>query len=119
MATLTHAFIRTAEWKSAHAEGDLSSGTDIAQATGNISFRMGQLSDVNRLLGSTLQGSVDGRPALTPAGGGSRAQIQLDAKDVAAGGITGQCAIGRQRHDGRTGMNLAAQSPAVAASPRM
>jgi translocation and assembly module TamB len=114
---LTHALIRRAEWKSAHAEGDLSSGTDITQATGNLKFRMTQLSDLNRLLGSTLQGSVDGRLALTPAAHGTHAQIQLDAKDVATGGVTGSAQLTANGTIDALQINLAAQSPAVAGEP--
>jgi translocation and assembly module TamB len=114
---VVHAMIRRADWKSAHADGDLTTGADIARAKGNVRFRMGQLSDLNRLLGSTLQGSVGGNLALTPASGRSRAQIQLDAKDVLAGGITTNAQLSATGTMDALDVKLAAQSPAVGGEP--
>jgi translocation and assembly module TamB len=116
-ADIYHATIRQADWKSAHAEGDLSSGADIGQAKGNVRFRMGQLNDLNRLLGSALQGSIGGTVALTPAGGKSHAQIEVDAKDVVAGGITTNAQVNATGTMDALDIKLAAQSPAVAGEP--
>jgi len=113
-----HALIRRADWKSAHAEGDLTTGTaDVAQTKGNVRFRMGQLSDLNRLLESTLQGSVSGSLAFTPAPRGSRAQIQFDAKDVVAGGITTNAQLNANGTMDALDIKLAAQSPSVGGEP--
>jgi translocation and assembly module TamB len=114
---VVHAMIRRADWKSAHADGDVTSGADVARTRGNVRLRMGQLSDLNRLLGSTLQGSVTGSLALTPTAGPSRAQIQLDAKDVAAGGITTNAQLNATGTMTALDMKLAAQSPAVGGEP--
>src|SRR5882757_152984 len=111
-ADIYHAVIQHADWKSAHADGDVTSGSDIAQAKGNVRFRMGQLSDLNRLLGSTLQGNVGGTVALTPVGGKSHAQIQLDAKDVVTGGITTNAQLTANGTMDALDIKLAAQSPA-------
>ena len=115
---VVHAMIRRADWKSAHADGDLTSGTDIASARGNVHFRMTQLSDLNRLLGSALQGSVGGSLALAPAAGRSRAQIQLEAKDVVAGGgITANAQLNASGTLDSLDIKLDAQSPAVGGEP--
>src|SRR5882757_8170380 len=116
-ADIYHAVIQHADWKSAHADGDVTSGSDIAQAKGNVRFRMGQLSDLNRLLGSALQGNVGGTVALTPVGGKSHAQIQLDAKDVVAGGITTNAQVSAIGTMDALDIKLAAQSPAVGGEP--
>jgi translocation and assembly module TamB len=114
---VVHAVIRRADWKSAHADGDLTSGADIARANGNVRFRMGQLSDLDRLLGSTLQGSVGGSLSLARASGPSRAQIQLDAKDVVAGGMTANAQLSATGTMTALDMKLAAQSPSVGGEP--
>jgi translocation and assembly module TamB len=114
---VVHAMIRRADWKSAHADGDLTSGADFTQARGNVRFRMAQLSDLNRLLGSTLQGSVGGSLALVPAAGRSRAQIELEAKDVAAGGVTTNAQLNASGTMDALDVKLAAQSPAVGGEP--
>jgi translocation and assembly module TamB len=112
-----HAVIRHADWKSAHIDGDLTSGVDVAQARGNIRLRMGQLGDLDRLLGSTIQGSVSGTLALTPGSGSSRAQIQLDAKDVVAGGLTTSGQLAATGTMDALNVKVAAQSPAVGGEP--
>ena len=114
---VVHAMIRRADWKSAHADGDLTAGADVARARGNVRWHMGQLSDLNGLLGSTLQGSVAGTLSLTPASGPSRAQIQLDAKDIVAGGVTTNAQLNATGTMTALDMKLAAQSPAVGGEP--
>lgn len=114
---VVHAIIQHADWKSAHSDGDVTSGADLAQAKGNLRLRMGQLSDLNRLLGSTLQGSVGGTLALTPVAGHSRAQIQVDAKDVVAGGVTTNAQLSATGTMDALDIKLAAQSPAVGGEP--
>jgi len=116
-ADVYHALIRQADWKSVHADGDVVSGADVAQAKGTLRFRMGQLSDLNRLLGSALQGSVGGTLALAPAGGKSRAQIQIDAEDVVAGAITTNAQLSATGTLDALDIELAAQSPAVGGAP--
>src|SRR3954470_8474587 len=74
---------------------------------------MGQLSDLNRLLGSALQGSVRGTVALTSSG----AQAELDAKDMVAGGITTNAQVKATGTLDSLDVRLAAQSPAVAGEP--
>jgi translocation and assembly module TamB len=112
-----HAVIQQADWKSAHAEGDVSSGSEAAQAKGSVRFRMGQLSDLNRLLESTLQGSVSGTLALTSVAGKSHAQIQLDAQDVVAGGVTTNAQLSAAGTLDALDIKLAAQTPAIGGEP--
>jgi translocation and assembly module TamB len=78
---------------------------------------MGQLSDLNRLLGSALQGTVGGNLSFTPAAGRSRAQIQLDAKNVVAGGVTTNAQVNASGTMDALDMKLSAQSPAVGGQP--
>src|SRR5262249_17886085 len=80
---------------------------------GNLRFRMAQLSDLNRLLGSALQGSVGGTVALTSSG----AQAEIDAKDIVAGGITTNAQVKASGTVDALDIRLAAQSPAVAGGP--
>ena len=112
-----HANIRQANWKSAHAQADITSGTTIKRAKGSANFRMDQLSDLNRLLGSSLQGGVSGNLTLVPASGESRAQLKLEAKDVIAGGMTTSARLNADGRLDALNIQLAAQSPAVGGKP--
>ncbi|MGH8210247.1 MAG: hypothetical protein ACREU6_11765, partial [Steroidobacteraceae bacterium] len=114
---MVHATIRRADWKSAHIDGDLTSGADAAQARANVRFRMSQLGDLDRLLGSTLQGSVAGGVALTPTSGHPRAQIHLEAQDVVAGGVTANAKLTAAGATDALDIRLDAQSPALGGEP--
>ena len=78
---------------------------------------MGQLSDLNRLLGSALQGNLAGTVALTPVGGKSHAQIEVDAKDVVTGGVTTNALLNATGTMDALDITLGAQSPAIAGQP--
>jgi translocation and assembly module TamB len=106
-----HANIKQADWKSAHADGEVASGSNVEQAKGTIHFRMAQLSDLDRLLGSTLQGNVGGTIALSA---NSRAQIQIDARDVVTGAVTTNAQLTANGTMDALDIQLAAQSPAIA-----
>ena len=108
-----HAIVRHADWKSAHIEGDVTSGTDVSRARGAIKLRMDQLADLNRLLGSTLQGSVAGNVTLTPGAGKSRAQIDLEAHDIVTGGIKAGAKLAATGTMDALNVQLDAQSPAI------
>jgi translocation and assembly module TamB len=114
---VVHAIIHHADWKSAHIEGELTSGGDFAQARGNLRLGMSQLSDLNRLLGSTLQGSVSGDAALQPVSGRSHAQLHLDAKNVVAGGVTANAKLTATGPLDAIDVHLDADSPSVGGEP--
>ena len=114
---VVHAIVRRADWKSAHIEGEIASGAAIAQARGNLQLRMAQLGDLNRLLGSTLQGSVTGTVALRPARTQSRAQIDLEAHDVVTGGVTADAKLTANGTMDALNVRLDANSPAFAGEP--
>jgi translocation and assembly module TamB len=84
-----HAVIHRADWKSAHAEGDLNLTTDKQQLRGQVSVSVGQLKDLQRLLGVDIAGSLAGNLGLQPDGQRTRARLLVDAKDLTFSGLTG------------------------------
>jgi translocation and assembly module TamB len=114
---VVHAVIRHADWKSAHIEGDLSSGPQIAQARGNLQLRMSQLADFDRLLGSNLQGSVLGNVKLTPAPRRSQAQIDLEAHDVVAGSLTANAKMTATGPMDALAIHLEGDTPSIGGKP--
>jgi len=84
-----HGVIHRADWKSAHAEGDLSVTTDKQQLHGQLTLSIAQLKDLQRLLGVEIAGSLAGNLALQPDGARTRARLQVDAKDLTLSGLTG------------------------------
>ncbi len=116
-ADIVHTVIRHADWKSAHMEGDLTSSPDIARARGSLRLRMTQLADLDRLLGSTLKGSVTGDIKLTPTAGPSRAQIEFQVQDLETGGLTANARMTATGTMDSLAMQLDAESPAVGGKP--
>jgi translocation and assembly module TamB len=112
-----HAVVRRADWKSAHIEGDVSSGADVSRARGALKLRMDQLADLNRLLGSTLQGSVAGNVTLTPGPAKSRAQIDLEAHNIVTGGVKADAKLAATGTMDALNVQLDAQSPAIGGEP--
>ncbi len=84
-----HAVIHQASWKSAHAEGDLTWATDKEQVHGQLTASVAELKDWQRLLGIDMAGSLASSMALHPDGKRTRAQLQIDAKDLTFAGVTG------------------------------
>ena len=75
---------------------------------------MTQLADLDRLLGSALQGSVSGAVTLTPASRGpSRAKIQLEADNIVTGGVTANAKLAANGTMDALDVRLDAQSPSV------
>jgi len=81
--------IHGADWKSAHAEGDLNVTTDKQQLHGQLTVSIAQLEDLQRLLGVEIAGSLAGNLALQPDGQRTRARLQVDAKDLKLAGLAG------------------------------
>jgi translocation and assembly module TamB len=76
------AIIRHANWKSAHAEGDITLATATNQSRGHLKISDGNLQDLQNLLGMSLGGSVTADIALEPEAQRTRMQLVFDAHDV-------------------------------------
>jgi translocation and assembly module TamB len=112
-----HAIIHHADWKSAHADGDVTLGKDVADARGHAKILVGQLSDFNRLAGSSLSGSINGQLSLTAQAGRPAAVIDLEAQNVVAGGVTANARLNAHGPVNAVQISLHADSPAVAGQP--
>jgi translocation and assembly module TamB len=84
-----HAVIRQASWKSAHLDGDITLTADKAQVHGQLALAVGQLQDLQHLLGVDVAGSVAGNLVLRPDGRRTRGHVQIDAHDMVLAGIAG------------------------------
>jgi translocation and assembly module TamB len=111
------ASIRRGEWKSARADGEMSMSSSIDDARGHLHVEVGQLADLDRLLGAQLQGSLDGAVDFTPRAGHTRAKFQLDAKDLSAGRLSGTIHLAGEGDTSSVGAQLHVQSPNLAGFP--
>lgn len=111
------AMIQQAQFKSAHADGDVTTGVDFAQARGGVRFRVGELADFDRLLGNDLRGGITGNLTFKPEAGKTRAAIEIDARDIAAAGITTSAQLAANGTLDALNIKLGVQSPAIAGTP--
>ena len=79
--------IRRADWRSAHADGDINFATADAATRGQLRLQMGRLADLKGLIGIDLGGSVAGDAVLRPEHGSTHMQLDFGARDVAAAGF--------------------------------
>lgn len=112
-----HAVIRRADWKSAHADGDVTLGKTLTDARGKATLRVAQLSDFNTLAGSSLSGSVNGQMAMSSRGGRPTAQLDFQAQNVVAGGVTANARLNANGPMDALKVTLEGDSPAVAGEP--
>jgi translocation and assembly module TamB len=83
------AFLRRADWKSAHAEADVTMPRNFAQTHGQLTLKMAELKDLQPVLGIDVAGSVAGTAELQPAGGRTRAKLEIEGSDVRIGQLSG------------------------------
>jgi len=106
-----HALIRRADWKSAHLEGEISLERNAADRRGHLSFRVGQLGDLQRVLGVRLLGSLEGGASLAPAHGRSRANFELVGRDLVTGPVSGTARVSGEGTLDAMNLQFGAQTP--------
>ena len=91
----------------------MTTGKSVADIRGKASLRVGQLSDFNTLVGSTLSGAVTGQMALASR----RGKLALEAQNVVAGGVTANARLSANGPMDALKVTLDGDSPAVAGQP--
>ncbi len=109
--------IRQADWKSAHIEGDLTADAALTESHGQLRLAIGQLSDLDRLLGVSIAGSVDGNVGLAPGQGHTQVHLELDGKNVAIGQFAGNVHLQAMGASDALGLRLSAQLPEFYGKP--
>jgi translocation and assembly module TamB len=109
--------VRQADWKSAHIEGDLTADAALTQSHGQLRLAVGQLSDLDRLLGVSMTGSVDGNVRLSPGQGHTQAHLELDGKNVVVGQFAGSVHLQATGASDALGLKLTAQLPEFYGKP--
>lgn len=116
-ANTFHVRIPRITWKSASVNGDLTSGRNLAAGHGSLRLSVGTLADLEPFVKQHLGGSITGNFALTPGAGGTRANFDLIARNVAASGISGDGHLAVVGPLDALRISLAANSPNLHGSP--
>jgi translocation and assembly module TamB len=109
--------VRQADWKSAHIEGDLTADAALTHSHGQLRLAVGQLGDLDRLLGVSIAGSVDGNVELAPGQGHTQAHLELDGKNIVVGQFAGNVHLQALGASDATGLKLTAQLPEFYGKP--
>ena len=78
------ASVQDASWKSAHLNGELVMESSIADSHGQARLRLGQLSDLDPLLGTDLKGSVDGKMCIRDSDQSLQFAVEARKQDLLA-----------------------------------
>ena len=116
-ANTFHIVIPHLTWKSLAVDGDLTAGRNPSAARGALHLRLGQLADLQPFVGERLEGSITGNVALAPGAGGPRTQLDVVARNVQAGGISGNAHLSAVGPSDALRIQLTAQSPDLHGSP--
>jgi translocation and assembly module TamB len=116
-ANTFHILIPYIKWKSVFVNGDLTAGRSLAADRGNLRLRVGSLADLQPLVGERLAGSISGDFALTPGAGRESARLDVLARNIQAGGITGNGRLSAVGPLDALRIELVAQSPDLHGSP--
>jgi translocation and assembly module TamB len=109
--------VRRADWKSAHLDGDLTADAALTNSSGQLHLRVGQLGDFDRLAGESLGGSIEGSVTVLPAPGATRAQLELNGKNLKVGQLAGDLHLRAAGAADAIGLQLSAQLPELYGSP--
>ncbi len=109
--------VHHADWKSAHIEGDVASDMELTQSRGQLQLRLGDLGDLNHLLGTKLSGSFEGHLGFVPARGHTEARLDLDGKNLVLGPVAGDLHFKAEGTSDALGLQLTAELPAFYGSP--
>jgi len=87
-ANVVHAMIRRADWKSAHAEGNVTLRAGDRAPQGRVTVRVARLDDLRPWIGQLVQGSVSANVDFAQAAGRAQAKIEIDARNAGAHGFS-------------------------------
>jgi len=108
---LLHLDVRRAQWKSAHMEGELTTGAHMTAGRGGLRLSMERLEDLQPLLGMPLKGSVEGNLALRPVAGRTHTELHLTARNIVAADVPANAQLTLSGPPDAIALKVNAQSP--------
>jgi translocation and assembly module TamB len=105
------ALVHRADWKSAHADGEISIEPNAAQSQGQLRLQMGQLADLRNVLGTNIAGSVAGTVTVHPDPTRTHAELHVDARDLTVGQFAANAQLTAEGVADAFGFKLDVQAP--------
>lgn len=113
-----HARVRHADWKSAHLRGEITIDPQTESADrGEMDLSIGSLADFDRVLGTSLEGSIGGQLKFTSAAGRPEAHVELDGQGLRVGSLVGDLRLAGAGPANAVALRLALTTPNLAGTP--
>lgn len=109
--------IERGEWKSAKLAGDWAMQSTFADSHGQVQLHVGDLADLDHLLGTDIRGKLDGNVQFTPQAGRTQAKFELDGEDLVLRQFAGTVHVSGQGSTDSVAAQLAVKSPDVRGFP--
>jgi translocation and assembly module TamB len=110
-AGMLRALIHRVDWKSTHAEGDVTIAPTAAEAHSELRVQIGQLEDLRDFLGMNIGGSLAGNIVLHSEQGRTHGKLHLDARDLEVDQLTGNAQLDAAGTADSVGVKLDLQIP--------
>jgi translocation and assembly module TamB len=116
-AGVRRAVIRRADWRSAHADGDITFAQGAAQTGGQLHVKIEQLQDLRHLLGIDIAGSLAGTVEVKPDQGRARGHLQFEARDLKVGRFAGNVQATGDGFTNALALKVGVQIPNLSGTP--
>jgi len=117
-AGLLHTVVRQATWRSAHVDGDV---TTLKNGTsrGEVSLRVGQLRDLQHLIGADISGAAVAKIDLSPEIERTRLRLEFDTEDLAIGALAGKLHVSGEGLSDAFAIKVDAAIPKLGTGPAL
>jgi translocation and assembly module TamB len=109
--------IERGTWKSAQLDGEWSMESTFADSHGQVDVHVGELGDLDHLLGREIRGKLAGSAQFTPQGGSTHARFEIDAENLALSGFTGTVHVSGDGSTNAVAAKLDVKAPDVGGFP--
>jgi len=118
-AGLVHVKVRQVSWRSARIDGDVTAKLKDGGSSGHVALEIGQLRDVQHLLGLDLAGAVTGNLDLSPDGERTRLRLRFATQDLTVGAVAASLQIAGDGPSDAMGFKVDAQVSKLGPGPAM
>jgi translocation and assembly module TamB len=118
-AGVVHTMVKRASWRSAHLEGDVTTKLAEGGSSGHAALEIGQLRDLQHLLGIDMSGALTANLDLTPDAQHTRLKLQLSTQDLILGTLAATLQLQGEGASDAFGFKVNTKIPKLGPGPLM
>jgi translocation and assembly module TamB len=104
-------------WKSANLQGDWLMESTLADSRGQLHVQVGELGDLDHLIGRDVRGKLAASALFTPRSGSTHAEFEVDVDNLALNQLTGTVHLSGEGSTDAVAAKLDVKSPDVMGFP--